>query len=306
MTAAWVAAVLGGAMLIAACGGAGDLERSADLAYGEQRYQDALAEYRGLLGGKPAARIWAKTAAAALHAGDLSEAADAYLRLAGEDPTRSEEAAEGLESVARAADREGNTPVLERAVQGLQTISPDRVKGRYALVLAREPGMDQGELAELLPGAIAAAGSSRAIDSLLTVYGAALRQTSGCGQALLPFRAALRRAEDSVSRRRARRGVAECAFTLGQRAAGAGNQNDAALWFSEASRVDSTSATGRQALLRYGEIRAAQGDTVTAAVAFQAAATASPPDSISQVAEARLAAVGFSRAPADTARQANR
>jgi hypothetical protein len=288
------------AAVLVACGGAGDLERTADLAYGQQRYQDALTEYRGLLRGKPAARVWAKAGAAALHTGNLSEAADAYLQLAGEDPTRTEEAAEGLETVARAAEREGNSPVLERAVHSLLTIAPHRVKGRYALVLARQQGLEPSELAELLPGAIAATGGSESIDSLLTVYGGALRESAGCGQALLPFRAALRRAGDSVSRERARRGVAGCAFTLGQRAVSAGNQNDAALWFAEAARVDSTSMTGREALLRYGEIRAAQGDTVSAAVAFQAVASDSAPDSLSRVARDRLAAVGFSPASIDT------
>ena len=97
--------------LLAACGRT-DRERVGDQAYSEGRYPDALAEYRVLAKGKPRARLWAKLGAAAFHAGELRESADAYLRLAGEDPTRADEAAEGLEGVARAAERAGNADVL--------------------------------------------------------------------------------------------------------------------------------------------------------------------------------------------------
>ena len=58
---------------------------------------EALAEYRQGVEKDPDARVWAKAGAAALHTGNLDVASDAYLRLAAEDPTRAEEAAEGLE-----------------------------------------------------------------------------------------------------------------------------------------------------------------------------------------------------------------
>jgi tetratricopeptide (TPR) repeat protein len=288
---------LGAALVLAACGGAGDHEQTGDLAYGEGRFADALAEYRSVLGRKADARLWAKAAAAALHAGDLRQAAGGYLRLAGDDPTRTREAAEGLESVARAAERAGNAGALRDAVVGLEAIAPDQVMGRYAILLAREAGSDKAALVAVLPSAIASATESGVVDSLLTVYGAALKESAGCSQALLPFRTVLRRSPDSLVAARARAGVAECALALGQRAQGAGNVRDAALWFAESARMDSTSVTGRRALLGYGEARAQEGDTLAAVLAFRAAANVSSPDSVSQAAAARLAALEFRPAP---------
>src|SRR3954452_22540050 len=104
--------------LTAGCGQAGDHERLGDKAYGEGRFIDALQEYRTAVAKNPDARIWAKAGIAALHTGALQVASDAYLRLAAEDPTRAEEAAEGLEAVARAADRAGDTKRLPNGAIG--------------------------------------------------------------------------------------------------------------------------------------------------------------------------------------------
>jgi hypothetical protein len=70
-------------VLAVACGGVRDHERKGDEAYGAGRYAEALAEYRRAMGGRSEARVLAKVGAAALHTGDLKQAADAYLRLAG-------------------------------------------------------------------------------------------------------------------------------------------------------------------------------------------------------------------------------
>jgi tetratricopeptide (TPR) repeat protein len=238
-------------------------------AYGQGHYEQALAEFRSIAGGKADPRVWAKTGAAALHAGDLARAAEAYLHLAGEDPTRIREAAEGLELVARAAERDGRAEAMQQAVVGLQTIAPERVPGRYALRLAQQEGADPDELVALLPGAIAAAADQATSDSLLALHARLLQQTAGCGQALLQFRAVVRRAQDTTLRAQGRQGAADCAFSLGRRAVSAGRDPEAALWFSEAARMDSTSATGRQALIAFGDVRLRQGDTLAAALAFQ-------------------------------------
>ena len=124
---------LAAALACAACGGAADAERRADEAYGLGQYAEALRQYRPLADGDASARMWAKVGAAALQSGDLEEAADAYLHLAGEDPERTREAAEGLEEVARAAERADRTDALQRAVIGLQTVAPDRVQSRVGL-----------------------------------------------------------------------------------------------------------------------------------------------------------------------------
>jgi tetratricopeptide (TPR) repeat protein len=278
----------------AACGAGADAERRGDQAYGLGQYAQALEEYRSLAAGKASARVWAKVGAAALRSGDLGQAADAYLHLAGEDPGRAQEAAEGLEEVARAAERADRPEALQRAVVGLQTVAPDRVPGRYALRLAQQEGVEPEELVTLLPRAIAAAPDQQAADSLLALHARLLQQTAGCGQAMFQYRAVLRRSQDSLVRTAARRGAADCALSLGHRSLTSGRDEDAALWFAEAARMDSTSAAGRQALFAYGETRLAQGDTLAAALAFQTiAAEPDVADSFSGKARARLGAIGL-------------
>jgi tetratricopeptide (TPR) repeat protein len=261
-----VVALLGG------CRQVGDHERRGDQAYGEGRYAEALREYRTAVAKDPDARLWAKTGAAALRTGNLEVAADAYLRLAAEDPTRAEEAAEGLESVARAADRSGDGKRLESAVVGLGMIAPGRSIARYALAVVRRPGAEANDLVPVLPAAIAVAPDAETVDSLLAVYAAALRETSGCDQALPLFQATLRRTRVTLLRGKAEDGVAGCSLIMGQRAEAAGKPEDAALWFAAAIRVDSSTAVGRRALVGYGDAHIRLGDTVAAAAAYQAVA----------------------------------
>ncbi len=163
------------------------------------------------------------------------------------------------------------------SLSGLQAIAPERVTGHYAMLLATRPGAENDELVALLPAAIAAAPEPAAVDSLLTLYGSALEATAGCGQALLQFRAVLRRSSDSTVLTKARTGVAACAFVLGQRADSQGKLLDAALWFAEAARADSVSPIGRRASLRAAESRLAQGDTMAAAITFQSVVSPVPP-----------------------------
>ena len=294
------------ALLVAAaagaCGGKGGHERLGDQAYAEGRWSDALAEYRALPKDRTSAAALAKTGAAALHAGELRQAAEAYARLAGEDPTRADEAAEGLEGVARAAERAGNSGVLREVVTALDAISPDRPTGRYALLLLQQPGLEESEAAALLPEALAAATTAGGVDSLLSLYGQVLQATEGCGQALIPYRAVLRRSHDSGTRTPAARGVADCAYALGARADSAGRLDDAALWFAESARVDSTTETGRRALLRYGGARLGQGDTLAAAIAFQAVASGGTADSTGRTAASRLASLERPTSAGDSAR----
>jgi tetratricopeptide repeat protein len=275
--------------VIAGCGRVGDHERRGDQLYGEGQYSQALAEYRTALASDPDARLWAKTGAAALRTGNLEVASDSYLRLAAEDPTRSEEAAEGLDAVARAADRAGDVKRLESAVVGLGMIAPSRSIGRYALELIRRPGAEATDLVAVFPGAIAAAPDAETVDSLLAVYGAALRETSGCDQALPVFQATLRRTRVDALRRRAEDGVAGCSLALGLRAEAAGKSDDAALWFAAAIRVDSSTPVGRRALVGYGDAKLRLGDTAAGAQAFQAVASDQvQSDSTSQMARDRL------------------
>lgn len=293
-------------LLVAGCGGAGNTERLGDQAYGQARYTDALAQYTSVLGSNPDARLWAKAGAAALHGGELAQASDAYIRLAADDPTRVQEAAEGLEAVARAADRRSDATALQRALSGLQAIAPERLTGRYAVLLATRPDAESEELVALLPGAIAAATEPSTVDSLLTLYGRALQATAGCGQALLQFRAVLRRSSDTTVRTRARGGVAECAYALGERSDSQGKMLDAALWFAEAARADSLSPMGRRASLRSAEARLGQGDTIAAAIALQSVVAVGASDSAGQVALDHLRSLGIAVSTGDSVPAAGR
>jgi tetratricopeptide (TPR) repeat protein len=278
-----------GATLICGCGRVGDHERRGDQAYGAGRHSEALAEYRAAVAKDPDARVYAKVGAAALRTGNLEIASDAYLRLAAEDPTRAEEAAEGLDGVARAAEKAGDAKRLEAAVIGLGMIAPNRSIGRYALSVIRRPGADANDLVTVLPGAIATAPDGETVDSLLAVYAAALRETSGCEQALPVFQATVRRTRLAALRTRAEEGVAACSLAVGLRAEAEGKPDDAALWFAAAIRVDSSTPVGRRALVGYGDAKLRLGDTIAGALAFQAVAVDQvQSDSTTQMARDRL------------------
>jgi hypothetical protein len=285
-----LAALSGGMIvLLSGCGDAGGHERKGDQAYGEARYGQALAEYRVVLTDDPDARVWAKAGAAALHTGNLEVASDAYLRLAAEDPTRAAEAAEGLNAVARAAERVNDAKRLQAAVVGMGAIAPDRSIGRYALELIRRPGAEATDLVGVLPGAIAVAPDAETVDSLLVVYATAVRETSGCGQALPAYQAALRRTKLEILRNRAEEGVAACSLMLGLQSESAGQLEDAVLWFAAAIRTDSNTIVGRRALVGYGDARLRLGDPIAAALAYQAVVSDEvQSDSIHQMAVDRL------------------
>jgi hypothetical protein len=199
--------------VVLACSAGSGSERRGDQAYGAARYREALAEYQEAVKSEPAARVWAKIGAAALRANEAGTAADAYLRLAGEDPTRADEAAEGLELAARSAERADNIRALHAAVTGLEAVAPERVAGRLALMLARQPKVDPADLVPLLPSAIAAASDPRTVDSLLGTYAAALRETAGCGAAVPVFRAVLRRSREQGLLDAAGAGIVACTDT---------------------------------------------------------------------------------------------
>jgi hypothetical protein len=70
--------------------------------------------------------------------------------------------------------------------------------------------------------------------------------------------------------------------------------------------VDSTTPTGRRALLRYAATRLAQGDTLAAALAFQTVVSGGTVDSMGEAAAARLSALGLSPLTGDSARTGER
>jgi hypothetical protein len=153
----------------------------------------------------------------------------------------------------------------------------------------RQPRADANDLVAVIPAAIAVAPDAETVDSLLWVYASALRETSGCDQALPLFQAAARRTKNQLLRSRAEDGVAACSLAVGLRAQAAGKNEDAALWFAAAIRIDSNTTAGRRALVGYGDARLKEADTVAAAQAFQAVASDQvQSDSTTQMARDRL------------------
>jgi tetratricopeptide (TPR) repeat protein len=292
-------------LALAACRSPGAPELAGDRAYGAGRYAEALTQYRAATVRNTPPRVWAKLGLVAFHAGDLRAAAEAYRRLALEDETRSDEAAEGLDLVARAAARGDDSRALHDAVLGLQAVAPQRPIARYALALVQRTGGPGQDAAALLPAAMAAAPDQATFDSLLGAYAVTLQASGGCEGAAPVYRAVLRRTRDVAVRNRVGGGLATCALSLGLAALGGGRADDAVGWFIQAVRIDSTTWTGRRALIGLGDARVGQGDIFGAAIAFQSVldGRTGVTDSLAGMAADRLRALGAAAplsGPADT------
>jgi tetratricopeptide (TPR) repeat protein len=273
---------------------AGDAELAGDRAYGAGRFAAASEQYQAALGHEAGGRLRAKAGAAALHAGDLRRAAADYARLAADDPTRLDEAADGLARVAHAAELAGDSAALGSAVLTLSGIAPARITLRQSLLVARNGELPPVSALVILPRALAVADAPAVVDSLLLRYGGALDRAAACEDAVLAYRAVERRSADSGLRRAALVGRDGCALRLGLTALTGGRPADAARWFDGVTSHDSVSWTGRRAWIGLGDVRRLDGDTAGAAAAFRAAA-AQGGDSLSQLAAGRLDALAQSQ-----------
>ncbi len=292
---------LWGLMLLAACGGtAADHERLGDTAYAAGEYGTAIEEYRAASGPKADAALWAKLGAAALKTEDLAEALEAYQQLAEKDQTRLQEAARGLEQVARAADRSGNGAALQRSVDALRRLAPARVTPRYTMSLVRSGQLEPTAIASLGPLALAAAGDAAATDQVLMQYGGALQATTACAEAAEIYLTALRRLRDGAVYQKAVAGLGSCGLQLGQEALLVDRPEVAAQWFERVLAEDQESARARRALVGLGDARVALGDLLGATLVYQDAMKANSTDSIAVLASQRLARLGASAATADS------
>jgi tetratricopeptide (TPR) repeat protein len=281
----WLLAVV----VLAACGGTQGREQRGDEAYSQSRYDVALADYRAALDHDASARLWAKAASAAWHVGALDSAAAAYVQLAAADPTRADEAANGLELVARTAQRNGNRPALIAALMGLRTVSPAHPAARYALLLADLASNDSTMLA-LLPQAIAAAPDAPTVDSLLLAYAALEHRGGSCESAAQIYGAVRRRSRSDSLRDSAATGLLGCAERLSDAALARRDFSAAEQWLGQIVRIDSVSPAGRGALLQLAHAREAQGDSIGAALLLQTTIRLDTVgDSISQAADRDLA-----------------
>jgi lipopolysaccharide biosynthesis regulator YciM len=238
--------------------------------------------------------IWGKLGAAALKAGNHQVAVEAYARLGAEEPTRVAEAARGLERVARAAVRgDSGSAILTAAVVALRKLAPERPLGRLARS-AEAPGTaDRMEELNLMPAAIAAANSSGDVNRMLLRYGAALRATTACEQAVAVYRMTIRRSPGLEARRQAGEGLGACALQLGLDALAAERFAFAEEWFVEVTQVDPASPVGLRARIGWGDTRLAQGDVLGAAIVWQTVLSASrAPDSLRRMARDRITQLG--------------
>lgn len=251
--------------LLACPSAAADHAKLGDQAVSKGDYNVAVAEYRAGIQTSPRPELLAKLGSAALRLKNLREAAEAFRRLGESDPSRAGEAATGLERVARAAAAASDHLAGREALLGLQAIAPDRPTGRIALSLAMSGRFNAGDALPLLPYALAGARSDGTVDSLLHLYGDALRETTACEEAVGVYQTLMRRSGGAG----AARGLAECALRLGMDAEALNQPEIAEGWFRSALAADTLTPLGQRALFGLANARLSQGDTVQAAQAFR-------------------------------------
>ncbi|PYP11539.1 MAG: hypothetical protein DMD59_02460 [Gemmatimonadetes bacterium] len=284
-------------MLLLACTrSAANHEELGDRSYAAGAYPDALAEYQlGLRANAGSATLLAKLAAAAMHTEDYDLAAESYRTLAQRDRSRAEEAADGLDRVARAALAANDRTALASALTGLREIAPRRPLGRY-VALAALDAVDRSDTAEaraLLPVAAATAVDAARADSLLFVYGMTLVRVRECSTAVRVFEGVVRRQRAVAVVESAREGLGLCALVAGQIALEQGHPADAEGWFRRATAPGASPDVVRGAFLGLGDVRLAQGDIAGAMESYQQAlAGGTPGDTISQRAQEKLNALG--------------
>jgi tetratricopeptide (TPR) repeat protein len=278
---------------VVACGRGATHERQADRHYRDGAFGLAVEQYRAAQRVAPRPEVWGKLGAAALAAGDPAGAVEAFERLAAEDPSRTVEAARGVERAARQALRQGDAgPVVTAALLALRRLTPDRPLGR----LAREAGTEVpgGEaLASLLPAAIAASDGGRGVDRLLLRHADGLRVRLACREAVRSYQTALRRSREDVLREAAARGLADCALRLGLAALEGGAMEETEGWLLEAISADPAGDAGIRARIAWGDARERQGDRLGAMISWQAVmAMTAAPDSLRALAMERISMLG--------------
>jgi len=289
------------ALVLACTRTAANHEELGDRFYAQGQYPDALAEYRlGLKGNPTSAPLHAKTASAAAHVNDYEGAVSEYRALANEDRSRSEEAADGIERVLRAALSAGERGIAAQAVGALRQIAPGRPLGRYVRLVAVD-AVDRGDAQDaltLLPAAIAVAGDGKTADSLLYLYGAAGVRAQSCSTAVPAFETVLRRQREPAVLDRAREGVSQCALVEGQLALQHGQPAAAEDWFRRATAPGAPIDVARAAFLGLGDVQLALGDVAAAMDSYQQALVGGVAgDTIAQRAREKLNALGRADTP---------
>jgi len=277
---------------LVACGGSGaDHESLGDRDYVSRQFGDALVEYRIAIKQHSTARLRAKAGTAALHVGDLGEAAAQFVALVKDASDRREEAEDGLERIARAAIQANDRAGLTAAIAGLRQINATRPLGAFAGPLARDIS-ETGSATDaqaLLPVAAAVAPDARQEDSLMLQYARALIRGGRCEDGLPIFEGLVRRQRDGAVARAAQQGTVQCELQQGRQAIDRGQPQEAEGWFRRAVADGADTPPVRSAYLGLGDIMLARGDYPGAADAFLRATQGAPPgDSVAEQARQRL------------------
>jgi len=258
------------AALVVSCRAGTDHERMGDRRYAEGAWLDALAEYRLAARQRRATPVLqTKLGLAALRAGALGEAVEAYRALAEQDPITRNEAVEGLVRAGRLATAARDVRALRLAVRALREVAPQRL-GELGVGLAlsleqeRAPGDE-----ELILTAAAHAGRSGA-DSLLVAWAEVAVRSGRCDVAARGLEAVARRGAAGTGRG-VRGALALCRIEEGRSALGDGRLVDAEAAFAAAIANGTPDSTARLAWLLIGDTRWAGGDSAGAAEAYESA-----------------------------------
>ena len=294
-------ALAGVLLAVVGCGpGVGAHERQGDRAYSESRFADAVVAYRLAVRSGARADLWAKLGSAGLRLPDYAVAAEAYRELAASDALRVLEATQGLDRAAQGAERADDFATLKVVLLTLLSIAPDWANGTYSLKVVRHVETTPEERMVLLPLAVAAAPDRRIADSLLGAYADVLQHTESCRKGIRVYRSVLRRTESSRLAEELVGGRAACALELGWERLGE-EPWAAEGWFLEAVETAPDTDVGRMAMFGLGQARAAQGDLIGAALAYQDAVTSTAdPDSITILAMDKLNEIASAQSPRDT------
>ena len=266
-----------------------DRERLGDAAWHEARWADAMANYRAA-GDSP--RLTAKLADAALQGGLLAESAQAWTKLGTDAPEQAAEAAAGLARVADIAEHDGKQAALAQAIAGLRRIAPSWPLGRVASRLGDVTVVPAAMVPDVVPAMLVTTPGGDPSSSLLMALAQADRSRGACEPAVSVLEDLLRRSTNAGLRDSATTALGWCELGLGLTALQGARPGDAERWLDRAVRREPQGTTGRRAQIALGDARLRQGDTVAARGVWEGLAnSAAPPDSITQLALLRLAAL---------------
>jgi tetratricopeptide (TPR) repeat protein len=289
-------------LLLAACSAGPDHERLGDRRYAEHAYGDAMAEYGLALHQRgPNAELRTKYAEAALQAGALSEAVDAYRELARSEPAALDEAADGLARTARLAIGARDMSALADAVTTLRDIAPQRPVGALAVALgpASTALAKRPQAADVLLEAAAAAASPATSDSFLVAYADLNAHLGRCDVAKPVYEGVMRRNPVPPLAVAAKSGLAGCAVEEGKVLLSAGALREAEARFRGAIAIGEPDSVVRVAWLLVGDARWADNDTLVALDAYRRAISgATEGDPVAARAKAQLQRLLGPRVPA--------